>query len=145
MEAVNNDQYCIEMDQLCSSARTFILGGDYESGMDLVCKSMACYPHSPQPHNLLAIILEKTGNHLAAMKHFRAALALDPDYLPAKYNLRTYATFFTRGNCAFDESDITVGTSGDVEIVYDSRNIAHAVHRSRIEYDEHGIGHVVRK
>ena len=81
----------------------------------------------------------------AAMKHFKAALALDPEYLPAKYNLRTYGTFFSRGSCAFDESDITIGESGNIEVVYDSRNIGHAVYQNRIEYDEHGIGHVVRK
>ncbi|MBR6088378.1 MAG: hypothetical protein IKP86_00495 [Anaerolineaceae bacterium] len=145
METVNNDQYCDEMDQLCSTVRAFIMDEDYESGMDLICKNMVRFPHAPQPHNLLAILLEKTGNHRLAMRHFQAALALDPDYLPAKYNLNTYGTFFTRGNCAFDESDIRVGTSGNTEIVLDGKNIGHAVYRTRIEYDEHGIGHVVRK
>ena len=145
MKPLNNDQYCIEMDKLCSSVKAFVKNEDFESGMDLICKSMASYPHSPQPHNLLAIVLEKTGNHYLAMKHFQAALALDPEYLPAKFNLKTYGTFFAHGNCAFDESDITVGISGNVEIVYDNKNIAYAVQKNRIEYDEHGIGHVVRK
>ena len=113
--------------------------------MELICQFMEQYPHAPQPHNLLGIVMEKTGKHHAAMKHFKAALALDPEYLPAKYNLRTYGTFFSRGSCAFDESDITIGESGNIEVVYDSRNIGHAVYQNRIEYDEHGIGHVVRK
>ena len=145
MENVNNCQYISEMKQLCSSVKALIMDKEYESAEDLICRSMARYPHSPQPHNLLAIVLEQTGNHCIAMRHFQAALALDPDFLPAKYNLQIYGTFFTRGNFAFDESDIVLGTSGNIEIVFDSRNIAHAVHKNGIEFDEHGIGHVVRK
>ncbi len=145
MESDNKNQYSSEMDQLCSSARSLIMNEEYESAMHLILTYIARCPHSPQPHNLIGVILEKTGNHHMAMKHFQAALALDPDYLPAKYNLNTYGTFFTRGNCAFDESDVIIGTSGDVEIVYDNRNFASAVHKTRIEFDEHGIGHVVRK
>ncbi len=145
MEPSNNELYEDEMNRLCSSVRDFIMKEDYAPCVDLICESMARYPHSPEPHNLLAIVLEKTGDHQSAMKHFQAAVALDPDYLPAKYNLRVYGTFFTRGNCAFTENDITMGSFGDVEIVYDNRNIAHAVNKKKIEYDEHGIGHVVRK
>ena len=145
MEIANNQQNCTDMESLCNSARTYIMAGNYESGMELICQFMEQYPHAPQPHNLLGIVMEKTGKHHAAMKHFKAALALDPEYLPAKYNLRTYGTFFSRGCCAFDESDITIGESGNIEVVYDSRNIGHAVYQNRIEYDEHGIGHVVRK
>ena len=145
MTTTNNDQYSTEMDQLCSSVRTFILNGDYESGLNLVYESLARYPDSPQPHNLLAIILEKTGKHRSAMKHFQAALALDPEYLPAKYNLDSYGIFLSRGDYAFDENDLVLGKSGDVEIIFDNRNIAHAVRKNRIEYDEHGIGHVIRK
>lgn len=145
METENYDELCKEMDRLCSSVRAFVTDEDFESSLDLIRKYMARYPHSPQPHNLLAIVLEKTGKHYDAMKHFRAALALDPEYLPAQYNLYTYGTFFSRGNCAFDESDITSGFSGIKEIVYDSRNVGHAVYKNKIEYDENRIGHIVRK
>ena len=145
MDTSNNDQIRVEMAQLCSSVRAFIMDGDYESGIELIKKSMARYPHSPQPHNLLAIVLEMTGKHRAALKHFKAALALDPEYMPAKYNLHLYSVSIARGEYAFDETDITEAVCGDVVIVYDKRNIAHAVHKNRIEYDEHGIGYVIRK
>ena len=145
MEFLNNDQYCIEMNELCSSVKTFVIAEDYGAGMELVCKSMSRYPHSAELQNLLGIVLEKTGNHPMAMRHFQAALALDPEYLPAKHNLYVYGTFFTRGNCAFDNSDVTLETSGDIEILYDRKNTAYAVHKNKIEFDEHGIGHVVRK
>ena len=82
MEIANNHQDCIDMESLCNSARTYIMAGNYESGMELICQYMEQYPHAPQPHNLLGIVMEKTGKHHAAMKHFKAALALDPEYLP---------------------------------------------------------------
>lgn len=66
---------------------------------------MRDYPHAPHPHNLMGILLEKQGNHLSAMKHFRAAWALDPTYLPCRINLDRYGSFFNQGNCAFDEQD----------------------------------------
>ena len=34
-------------------------------------------PHSAIPHNLMGILMEKENNHVLAMKHFRAAYALD--------------------------------------------------------------------
>ena len=133
MTTLNNNQHCIEIDQLCSSVRSYIMDGDYESGLDMICKSMAGYPDSPQPHNLLAIVLEKTGKHCSALKHFQAALALDPEYQPAKYNLHTKISSYSDGNYAFDESDIPLGSSADIEIVYDSRNVGHVVHVRRAE------------
>ena len=44
-----------------------------------------------------------------AMKHFRAALALDPTYEPASYNLEQYGTMtLEEKHCAFDEEDLGV-------------------------------------
>ena len=139
------DQCCIDIDHLCSAVKAYIKGEDYESGIDLLYQNMACFPHAPQPHNLLAIIFEKTGKHHEATKHFQAALALDPDYLPAKYNLERSGNCFSGDDYAYDESDVTLGESGNIEIVYDSRNIGHAVYKNKIEYDEHRIGHILRK
>ena len=47
-------------------------------------------PHSAIPHNLMGILMEKENNHVLAMKHFRAAYALDPTYIPARYNMEQY-------------------------------------------------------
>ena len=66
---------------------------------------MADYPSAPQPYNLMGIVLEKTGNHPAAMKHFRAAWALDPTYVPANRNLERYGTFHSGIKEAYDECD----------------------------------------
>ncbi|MPN31218.1 hypothetical protein SDC9_178692 [bioreactor metagenome] len=66
------------------------------------------------------------------MKHFRAAWALDPTYIPARQNLDCYGTFFSNGKCAYDESDYSVEEDEERK-------------KYEIEYDKHGIGHIVRK
>ncbi len=118
-----------ELAELCASVRALVMDGAYDTCMEPICRAMERYPHAPQPHNLLGIVLEKLGDHPAAMKHFRAAWALDPTYLPASHNLNTYGTFFSGGGCAFDESDVPPLPPCNVKIVY----------------DEHGIGRVVRR
>lgn len=95
-----------QLKRLCNSVRELVARGEYGSCTRLICEAMEQHPHAPQPHNLLGIVLEKSGNHTEAMKHFRASWALDPTYLPAQHNLEAYGTFFSRGRCAFDESDL---------------------------------------
>ena len=118
---------------LCATVRELIRIQAYEKCKDLICSAMGKYPHAPQPHNLIGILLEKKGDHLAAMKHFRAAWALDPTYIPARQNLDCYGTFFSSGKCAYDESDCSV------EEKVGSRN------NYKVEYDEHGVGRFVRR
>lgn len=66
-------------------------------------------PHAPEPHNLMGIILENENDHIGAMKHFRAAWALDPTYLPARFNMEQYGRFSAVERVdAYDESDCTV-------------------------------------
>ncbi|MDD4643360.1 MAG: hypothetical protein PHG99_07685 [Erysipelotrichaceae bacterium] len=71
----------------------------------MIYEIMGKFPHPPQPHNLLGLLFEKEGNHIMAMKHFRAAYALDPTYLPVRHNLDKFGNFYNSGSCAFDESD----------------------------------------
>lgn len=134
-----------ELAGLCVSVRAFVAEGAYESCIKPICQAMERYPDSPKPHNLLGIVLEKMGDHTAAMKHFRAALALDTTYRPANYNLDTYGTFFSRGKCAFDESDVPLAPPSNIEIEYDERGVGHIVYKTKIEYDAYGIGRVVRR
>ena len=67
------------------------------------------------------------------MKHFRAAWALDPTYRPACINMERYSSF-----------------SGQMpRPVYDETECAPCPAESRpayrIEYDKHGIGHVIKE
>ena len=94
-------------------------------------KAMADAPHEAQPHNLMGIIMERENDHIRAMKHFRAAWALDPSFVPARINMERYGSFnFSMPRPAYDEADCEQET-----------NLQHC----RIETDERGIGHVVRR
>ncbi len=79
------------------------------------------------------------------MKHFRAAWALDPTYLPASHNLNTYGTFFSNGSCAFDESDVPLAPPCNMEIIYDELGIGRGVHKTKTQYGEQGIGRGMRR
>lgn len=127
MKKTNEMQSVHLLDELCASVRSLVAEKDYQTCEEMICKAMVQFPHAPQPHNLLGIILEKTGNHALAMKHFRAAWALDPTYQPANYNLETYGTFISRGKCAFDESDISYAKPQRTTIVYDELGVGHIV------------------
>ena len=118
-----------ELNALCTSVRRLVLAGEYRECERLIFDAMGKYPHAAEPHNLIGIVLEKEGDHITAMKHFRAAWALDPAYLPARQNLDSFGIFFSRGNTAFDESDCP-----EEDQV-----------KCATEYDAQGIGHVVRR
>lgn len=132
-----------ELEQLCASVRAFVTEGAYEACIEPICKAMERHPHAPQPHNLLGIILEKLGDHLTAMKHFRAAWALDPTYEPANHNLSTYGTFRSMGSCAFDESDLPSAAPGNRDRKKLPGSNGQGVCKTMVEYDIYGIGHVV--
>lgn len=114
-----------ELQELCNFVREKVSEGNYASSVEDISIAMQHYPHAPEPHNLMGIVLEKNGDHVSAMKHFRAAWALDPTYLPARYNLETYGTFFTSGKCAFDENDIPSEPSAMHKTAFDNRGVGH--------------------
>ncbi|MDD7363452.1 MAG: NAD-binding protein [Peptoniphilus sp.] len=94
------------MRALCFNVRELVHRDHYDDGMALIRDAMKEDPNSPEPHNLLGIILEKSGDHAGAMKHFRAAYALDPSYKPASHNLKTCGEFFSSGSFAYDDGDL---------------------------------------
>ena len=117
------------LDHLCSQVRQSVQLGNFEECLTAIRSAMAEYPDAPQPHNLLGIILEKQGNHPSAMRHFRAAWALDPTYAPAEENMKTYATFFSRGSSAYDESDCKGNRNDSCSISYDASGIGRVIRR----------------
>ena len=94
-----------ELSELCESIRALASCKEYTRCKSMICQAMQDYPSAPQPHNLLGVILEMTGSHEAAMRHFRAARALDPTYNPSSQNLARYGTFSSIGKTAYDECD----------------------------------------
>ena len=117
------------LDTLCSRVRESVNQGQLDLCYQWVREAMADYPDAPQPHNLMGILLEMQGNHPSAMRHFRAAWALDPTYGPAEQNMKNYATFYSSGRCAYDESDYTQDEEQGCSV----------------EYDAHGIGRIFRR
>lgn len=95
-----------KLNELCKVVKEKVSKEEIEECIIYIKNAMSEFPDAPHPHNLLGIILEIQGEHLQAMRHFRAANALDPCYLPASYNLQTYGTFYSSGMTAYDEEDI---------------------------------------
>ncbi|WP_283606720.1 hypothetical protein [Faecalispora anaeroviscerum] len=94
-----------KLTELCRVARLLIHEQKYEECERLISNAMGTFPHAPHPHNLMGILLEQESNTLGAMRHFRCAWALDPTYLPARYNLNRLGSLTPDGECAYEESD----------------------------------------
>ncbi len=82
-----------ELLSLCDRVREYLKQNAYKACIEDICYAMYLHPDALEPHNLMGILMEKQKNHIGAMKHFRAALDLDPTYLPAKENMMNYARF----------------------------------------------------
>ena len=111
------------IDSLCDVARQLVAAGKYRECEHVLAQSMSLHPHAPQPHNLLGIVFEKKGDHVQAMKHFRAAWALDPTYLPARTNMEVFGTFYFTGKCAYDESDCIANNGATYETLIEDNGI----------------------
>ena len=85
--------------------RQLMIQRKFEQCQKEIETAMAENPHCAIPHNLMGILLEKESNHLLAMKHFRAAYALDPTYVPARYNMEQYGQMCPTGIFAFSDED----------------------------------------
>lgn len=64
------------------------------------------YPDAPQPQNLLGVIAEIKNDKLLAMKHYRAAWALAPNYRPARANIDRLVDMEYHRGCYFHDQDV---------------------------------------
>ena len=94
-----------ELKELSVEVRDMIKKRHFCECEELITQAMSKFPHAPQPHNLYGILLENLGDHLTALKHFKAAWDLDPAYIPARYNLNRYGSFYPTGQSAYVEED----------------------------------------
>jgi hypothetical protein len=129
----NSDEEYMFKD-LCSQVRKLIKNREFESCYKMVTEEMKNSPHAPEPHNLLGMLLEKEDNHSLAMKHFRAAWALDPTYLPARYNLEVYGMSFYGGLGAYDREDCPILEESTYGTKYNENKIGQIVRRNRNEF-----------
>lgn len=101
MRELRNSTDKMTLNELGKNIKALMKRENFEAGKQLLCDAMAKYPDAAEPHNLLGIIMEKQGNHTGAMKHFRAAWALDPTYCPARTNLERYGAYEMNAKPAF--------------------------------------------
>lgn len=96
-----------DLKNLCRVIRNYVREQKWEECERLIPKYMELYPDSAVPHNLRGIVLEKRGRHPEAMKHFRAAVALDASFVPANFNMERYSSFEKERNLepAYEEED----------------------------------------
>ena len=124
-----NEQELIstELTELCMTAHTLTEEGAYDRCRTLLAQAMSQHPDAPEPHNLLGLLLERSGKHADAMKHFRAALALEPGYTPAAKNLELYGNFPAHGQPHWQAAD------------------CHAAQNAEEVYKEWSLGRFFRK
>lgn len=121
------------MQQLTAHIRALVAQRHFSQAEDEAARAMAAAPHDAQPHNLMGIIAESRNDHVQAMKHFRAAWALDPTYLPARINMERYGSFSRQmPRPVYDETECAAYPA-EIRRAY------------RIAYDAKGIGHVIRE
>lgn len=94
-----------ELNSVITSARELIASNEFKECERLIRRAMGDFPDNAVPHNLMGLLYEKKGDHLNAMKHFRAAWALDPSYRPALKNLDSFGTVFSDKVFIFDDDD----------------------------------------
>lgn len=94
-----------ELNDLIAKAKEMIEHREFDPCEALLATAMFQNPHSAVPHNLMGLLLEKKRKHEDAMKHFRAANALDPAYTPARWNLEGFAEFYKTRKDAYSVSD----------------------------------------
>ena len=121
------------MQPLTAHIRALVAQRHFSEAEDEAAQAMTAAPHDAQPHNLMGIIAESRNDHVQAMKHFRAAWALDPTYRPARINMERYGSFSGQmPRPVYDETECAP-SSAENRPAY------------RIEYDKHGIGHVIKE
>jgi Flp pilus assembly protein TadD len=68
-------------------AKACINRREFDKAYEYLQKSIGMEPRTPEPYNLIGVILELNGEIVEAMKMYRAAMAIDPTYSPASSNL----------------------------------------------------------
>jgi DNA-binding response OmpR family regulator len=69
-----------------------INSGKFDAARVYAHKAISMNPDRPEAFNLLGGVSEARGNRLEAEKNYRAALALNPSYVPAQKNLDRVTT-----------------------------------------------------
>lgn len=91
---------------LCDIVKRLLTENKQTECEEIIQAAMAKFPHSAIPHNLIGVLLERSGKHTEAMCHFRAALALEPSFGAAQRNLEYFGCTRKVGKYFLDDRDL---------------------------------------
>ena len=86
--------------ELC---KRYVTDRDLEAAKAVAYRALGLEPGKPDAYNLLGAFLECRGEWTEAQKFYRAALEIDPSYLPAKANLMRTASMHKFGKIQLGE------------------------------------------
>ena len=86
--------------ELC---KRYVTDRNLEQAKAVAQRALGVDPGKPDAYNLLGAFLECRGEWVEAQKYYRAALEIDPSYLPAKANLARTASFYKFGKIQLGE------------------------------------------
>ncbi len=101
----------MNLSAIVDAVKAFLIEKRYSECDELLRAAMRAYPHDAAPHNLMGLLLEKQNDHVKAMKHFRAAAALDPTYKPASWNLAYFGNVNPPRHWEYNEDSCAVAVS----------------------------------
>lgn len=116
----NKDIFALSIRQAAASLRS----KDCDSAYSQIVEAMRTDPDAPQPHNLLGIFYELSGDGNMARRHYRAAYSLDPTYKPACRNLERICMDFDDRLPIYDFGDVPEDTDTNT-----SKKLNTTVHR----------------
>lgn len=98
----------MSFENLIEYSKKCIIEKDFVKAKEYLKKAIVENMDSPEPHNLLGVLAEFEGDTSTALKHYRAALDLDPTYKPANENLERATRFkYTKEGLRFDDNTDT--------------------------------------
>ena len=86
--------------ELC---KRYVTDRNLEQAKAIAQRALGLDPGKPDAYNLLGAFLECRGDWAEAQKYYRAALEIDPSYLPAKANLARTASLYKFGKIQLGE------------------------------------------
>lgn len=89
-------------DVLIQLTKKYVEQQDFARAVTVVRKAVAAFPNRAEAFNLLGALVEIEGNMLEAQKFYRAAIALDPTYEPARQNLHRTTSWRPTGSITLD-------------------------------------------
>ncbi|MGL4735913.1 MAG: hypothetical protein ACRCW2_00525 [Cellulosilyticaceae bacterium] len=103
----------------------------FDDARGLIFEAMGLDAGAPEPHNLLGILAEYEADRGLAARHYRAAMAMDPTYLPAENNLArvTSTNGFVMKPRDFGRDDLR--EEGKYYVEFDSHNIGHVKKKNK--------------